>query len=139
MLDTNVLSEIIRARPDDRVIGYVDRLDPDLTFTTAVTMAEIRYGIARLPVGRRRDTLAAAAEMLFDDILAGRVLAFEAGCTADYAAICAARESHGRPIAGADAMIAAICRWHHAVLVTRNTKDFELTGVDVVDPWQFES
>jgi toxin FitB len=138
VLDTNVLSELIRARPDGRVVGYVDKLDPDLTFTTAVTMAEIRHGVARLSAGQRRDTLSTATEMLFDEILAGRVLGFDAGCTADYAAICASGESRGRPIAGPDAMIAAICRWHHAVLITRNTRDFELTGVDVVDPWRAE-
>jgi toxin FitB len=135
VVDTNVLSELMRTQPDLLVVAHLDQLAPELTFTTAITMAEIGYGIVRLPVGKRRTQLAVAAGILFDEVFADRILGFGVDCAAAYASICASRESAGRPIAAMDAMIASICRIHHAVLVTRNARDFELTGVTTINPW----
>lgn len=101
---------------------------------SSITVAEIHYGIERLPDGRRKEELREAA----DDVLAtfaGDVLAFDARAAAEYAGIAYCRDRSGTPIDGFDAQIASICRMHHARPATRNVKDFEKTSVDVVNPW----
>lgn len=108
-------------------------LDTDLS-TTAVTVAEIRCGLARLPAGARRDRLQAAAEDVFA-AFPDQVLAFDLSAAAEYAQLVCDRERCGLPIDGVDAQIAAICRTHGAPLATRNVKDFVETGVVVLDPW----
>lgn len=132
--DTNVLSELMRPAPEPAVVTWSRDQDPRELFTTAVTVAEIRYGIRRLPPGRRREELATAGDDVFA-AFADRILAFDADAAAHYASIVSARETAGHPIDGFDAQIAAICRAGHAVLATRNVKDFADTGVDLVDPW----
>lgn len=134
VLDTNVISELMRAEPDSRIEGWVREARPDLVYTTSVTLAEVRFGIARLPTGRRRTLLAAAADDVFD-AFADRVLPFDAAAAGHYADIVVEREHAGVPIAGFDAQIAAICRSHRVALVTRNTDDFEQLGLDLIDPW----
>lgn len=136
ILDTNVLSELSRRDPDERVVAWLDTKAAAQTATTAITAAELLYGVARLPDGRRKTGLAEAVRRILDDDLAGRVEAFDAPTAAHYAAIVAARERAGRPISSADAQIAAICRKLRAVLATRNARDFEHTGIELVDPWQ---
>ena len=136
VLDTNVVSELMRQEPDADIIGWVDRYPADEVFITAVTAAELQYGIARLPAGRRQQTLTAKiAELLAEDF-ENRILPFDADAAAHYALIATRREHDGRPISMADAQIAAICRRHDAGLATRNTKDFAGTGVVVLDPWR---
>lgn len=135
VLDTNVLSELMRSRPDSRVVDYADHLNLDDTYLTAITVAEIRYGLARLPAGRRRSDLTTRANELFTRVFGGRILGFDHDATDAYAEICATRGAAGRPISTADAMIAAICHRQGATLATRNGRDFELTGVAVIDPW----
>ena len=132
VLDTNVVSELMRATPDRAVRSWVERT-PDLA-TTAVTLAEVRYGIARLPVGRRHDVLAEAAESIFS-AFRDQVLPFDAPAAMEYDRVVSGRDVAGRPIDGFDAQIAAICRSRGAKLATRNVKDFDGTGVPVVDPW----
>ena len=105
--------------------------------TTAVCVAEIRNGIARLPAGRRRTALRAAAEDVCD-AFAALVLPFDGDAARAYAEVVVARDRAGLPISGFDAQIAAICLVHAATLATRNTGDFTATGVDLVDPWTFE-
>jgi toxin FitB len=138
VLDTNVLSELIRRDPDDGVLSWMDSLDAAMIATTAITAAELLYGIARLPAGRRSDLLSEAAHRLIEDDLAGRVEPFDASAAAHYAALVSGREQAGRPIGVADGQIAAICRNLEATLATRNTGDFEGTGIDLIDPWQSE-
>ncbi|WP_281182336.1 type II toxin-antitoxin system VapC family toxin [Micromonospora humi] len=104
-------------------------------YTTAVTVAEIRYGIARLPDGQRRDSLQQAANEIFA-AFPRQVLPFDLAAAGAYADVVAGRDRIGRPIDGFDAQIAAICRTQVAALATRNTKDFADTGIEVVDPWQ---
>ncbi|MFI5004857.1 MAG: type II toxin-antitoxin system VapC family toxin [Solirubrobacterales bacterium] len=135
LLDTNVLSELIRRDPDDGVLSWMDSLDAAAVATTAITAAELLYGVARLPPGRRKDQLSEAVLGLLAEDLSGRVESFDATAATHYAALVSDRERAGRPISVADAQIAAICRKLGATLATRNTEDFDATGVDLIDPW----
>lgn len=136
VLDTNVLSELVRERPSETVLDWLDRSPAELLSTTAMSAAELFCGIARLPSGRRRRALAEAIrEMLERDFL-GRVVPFDLAAAGEYAALVTDREHAGRPIDSADAQIAAICRSRNAQLATRNTADFLGTGVVVINPWE---
>jgi predicted nucleic acid-binding protein len=110
------------------------RLDPDAVFVTAITEAEILYGIEIMAPGKRRSALEMAVSKIFGEF-AGRVLPFDDSAAQAFAKVSAARRTAGRPISQADAMIAATVRSHDATLATRNTTDFELCGIEVVNPW----
>ncbi|MFC7549127.1 type II toxin-antitoxin system VapC family toxin [Plantactinospora sp. GCM10030261] len=135
VLDTNVVSELMRAAPEPAVVRWLQRGSGDSLYTTTITVAEIRYGIARLAEGRRRESLHQAANEVFA-AFPRQVLTFDLTAANAYADVVAVRESLGNPIDGFDAQIAAICRAHAATLVTRNTKDFADTGVATINPWQ---
>ena len=135
VLDTNVLSEIVKPRPDGKVMAWL-KLQPRASlFTTAVTRGEILYGIRLLPEGRRQRALWDAALAIFNEDLAERVLSFNGDAADAYADIGAKRRAAGRPISQFDAMIAAMTQLHGATLATRNTKDFDDCGIEVVNPW----
>ena len=102
--------------------------------TTAITLAEVRYGIARLPDGRRKQVLLAAADEIFS-AFADQVLPVDTAAAEHYAVIASSRERAGKPIAGFDALIAAVCRSRGAALATRNVSDFDGTGLEIIDPW----
>jgi predicted nucleic acid-binding protein len=133
VLDTNVISELVRQVPSERVMAWVDAQGK--VTVTATTVAELLYGIARLPDGARKSRLAEGVREMVDERLSDRVLAFGRSAASHYAEIVAARESAGRPIGMADGQIAAICRAHGAALATRNVRDFAAVGVTVVNPW----
>jgi predicted nucleic acid-binding protein len=135
VLDTDVVSELMRAEPEPAVISWLQQNSGDDLYTTTVTVAEIRYGIARLPEGRRRDSLHQAANEIFA-AFPRQVLAFDLAAANTYADVVTVRENLGTPIDGFDAQIAAICRSQAAILATRNTKDFTDTGIVIVNPWQ---
>ena len=135
ILDTNVLSELMRLQPSPVVRTWIGRQVPDELCTTAVTVAEIRYGLERLPDGGRKASLVAAVTEVFI-ALGEYIYPFDTNAAFAYAQIVARRDGLGLPIEGFDAQIAAICQTRGAALATRNGKDFEETGVDVVDPWQ---
>ncbi|MEV6845175.1 type II toxin-antitoxin system VapC family toxin [Actinoplanes sp. NPDC051411] len=135
VLDTNVVSELMRAAPEPAVLAWLQQTSSTGLYTTAVTVAEIRYGIARLPEGRRRQTLHQAANEIFA-AFPRQVLPFDLAAATAYADVVADRESDGYPISGFDAQIAAICRSQAATLATRNTKDFTGIGISIIDPWQ---
>jgi predicted nucleic acid-binding protein len=135
VLDTNVVSELMRAAPAPAVLAWFQQTSSTGLFTTAVTVAEIRYGIARLPEGRRRQTLHQAANEIFA-AFPRQVLPFDLAAATAYSALVAGRDRDGNPISGFDAQIAAICRSQAATLATRNTKDFTDTGIATIDPWQ---
>jgi hypothetical protein len=135
VLDTNVVSELMRAEPARAVLTWLQQNSGDGIYTTTVTVAEIRYGIARLPEGQRRESLHQAANEIFA-AFPRQVLPFDLAAANAYADVVTVRESLGNPIDGFDAQIAAICRSQAAALATRNTKDFTNTGISVVDPWQ---
>lgn len=128
VLDTNVTSELMRPAPLLVVTAWVRARNARELYTTSITMAEIRYGIERLPGGRRKDLLRITAEDVFS-AFAEAVLPFDAAAAAEYAGIVSRRDRTGAPIDGFDAQIAAICRTHGAALATRNVKDFDATGI----------
>ncbi len=136
LLDTNVLSELVRREPDEGVVGWLDSLDAAEVATTAIAAAELLYGVARLPQGRRKQQLSQAIDELIEEDLDGRVEPFDVTAAAHYAALVSDRDTLGRPIGVADAQIAAIARKLRATLATHNTDDFTDTGVDLIDPWQ---
>lgn len=135
VFDTNVASELMKATPDGAVLNWaVDQQRAGLC-TTAITVAEVRCGIERLPTGRRRTMLREAADEVFAQF-AGEILSFDADAAAIFPLVMAGRDRAGLPISALDAQIAAVCRVADATLATRNTKDFVETGVDLVDPWE---
>jgi predicted nucleic acid-binding protein len=135
ILDTNVLSELMRPKPSPRVAAWVAKQPATELFTTSITEAEIFYGIELLTKGKRREGLLAAAEAMFAEDLAGRIFGFESDAARGFSKIAAHRRALGRPISHADAQIAAIANVRGAKLATRNVADFEDCGLDVVDPW----
>jgi len=136
VLDTNVLSAMMGARPEPQVAAWVAEQAAESLFTTTVCQAEILSGIAILPAGRRRSALAAAAQGMFDEDFAGRLLPFDTVAAAANADMFAARRQAGRPTTILDLMIAAIARADSATVVTRDGGGFAGCGVPVVDPWQ---
>ena len=136
VLDTNVLSELMRSEPAAPVFAWVSAQPRATLYTTSVSKAEILYGIAVLPEGRRRLALAAAAEAMFADDFEGRVLPFDEGAAGHYAEIVAARRREGRPIEALDGQIAATALVAGAGLATRDTRDFEGCGLTLVNPWE---
>jgi hypothetical protein len=135
VLDTNVVSELMRSRPAARVLRWVDDQSADALAITAVTAAELLYGVARLADGARKVELATAVGALVREDFSGRVLPFDAAAAEHYADLVADRERQGRPVSALDGQIAAICRSRGAQLATRNVRDFDATGIGVIDPW----
>ena len=135
LLDTNVVSELLRPLPDPVVEGWVaERPAAELHFS-AVGEAELRYGVAILPSGQRRNALALAIEAILREDFEGRILPFDSDAAREYAAIASARRAAGRTVAPADCQIAAIARSRGMAVATRNIRDFDVVGVEVVDPW----
>lgn len=136
ILDTNVLSEFVRPDPAPAVLAWLDAEDRHLVGTTAVTVAEQLAGVARLPAGRRRDQLTEEVLRVLESAIGDQILPFDVAAARHYAQVMAARYAAGQPISVPDAQIAAICRQHAATLATRNVKDFEGTGVELINPWE---
>ena len=136
VVDTNVLSEVMRPNPSARVVNWIERQSADELFTTAITVGEIYYGIQLLPKGKRRDNLFAAAEVIFNHDFRDRALAFTAEAARIFSEIYARRRLAGRRVGQSDAQIAAITRLHGATLATHNVADFEGCGIRLFDPWQ---
>ncbi|KQQ39157.1 plasmid stabilization protein [Methylobacterium sp. Leaf125] len=136
ILDTNVISELMRAAPDPRVLAWLVRQPMAGLFTTTLTQAEIFYGLRLLPEGRRRDDLMTAARPIFEIEMAGRILSFDSDAALVYPDVTAHRRQMGQPIAQIDGQIAAITRSRGAQLATHNVRDFVACGITVVDPWQ---
>ncbi|MDE0190203.1 MAG: type II toxin-antitoxin system VapC family toxin, partial [Gammaproteobacteria bacterium] len=132
VIDTNVASELMRPAPSPAVAAWIAERDAAEMYLTAVSEAELRFGVAILPAGRRRNTVEAALRRWLDLGFVERILPFESDAAQAYAEIAAARRQAGRPIGEANCQIAAITRSRGAVLVTRNVRDFEGTGVEVL-------
>ena len=135
ILDTNVLSELMRPNPSPKVVAWVAKQPAPNLCTTSITEAEIFFGIELLAKGRRREKLLAAADAMFAQDFAGRIFGFESDAARVFSKIAAQRRALGRPISHADAQIAAIARVQDAKLATRNVLDFQDCGLQVVDPW----
>jgi len=135
ILDTNVISEMMRPIPERLVLRWFANLSTEDTYLTAITMAEILLGIELLPAGKRRDVLRAGAERTLA-VFADHVLAFDDKAARAFSSISSFRRRQGRPMSEFDAQIAAIARTHGATVATRNTDDLEGCGVKLVNPWQ---
>ena len=135
VLDTNVVSETMRATPNPEVIAWMDSQRAERLFVAAVTEAEIRAGVAFLPDGARRRNLADVAQRAFGRLFADRILPFDSRAARVYAEVAARRRRSGRPISPADCQIAAIALSRSMALATRNVRDFADTGVELIDPW----
>ena len=135
VLDTNVASELMRPKPDPTVAAWIAERDATEMFLTAVNEAELLYGIAIMPAGRRRDLLATSMTRWLNLGFSDRILPFNSAAARAYADIASDRRRAGRPIGEADCQIAAIVHSRGAILVTRNVRDFEGMGVDVINPW----
>ena len=137
LLDTNVLSELMREHPASAVVDWFAQNAHAVMHTSTVTQAEILTGIALLPAGKRRTALAVAAEQMFEQDFAGHCLEFDSRAAKNYAVLVAARSRQGQPISTEDAQIAAIALATGLTVATRNTKDFDnIDGLMLANPWQ---
>lgn len=136
VLDTNILSELLRVQPDPTVSAWIGAQPPASVFTTAVTSAELRFGLAILPLGARRQALQSVIVDILQDDFAGRILPFDDTAAEHYADIAFTRRAAGQPISQFDAQIAAIVRSRGARLATRNIRDFIACGIEIIDPWR---
>lgn len=135
VLDTNVLSEILRPAPDDRPLSWIAAQPRSVLFTTTVTRAELLYGAQLLPTGHRQTALLTAIRQIFSLDMAGQVLGFDNDAADHYAEIASVRKNSGKPVSQFDAMIAAMTKSRGARLATRNVKDFEDCGIEIINPW----
>ena len=138
VLDTNVISELMKRAPADRVTTWIASQPATSLYTTSVTQAEILHGIMLLPSSRKRSALEAAADAMFPEDFAGRILPFGSHAAQAYARIVTDRRRLGRPISVFDAQIAGIARSAGAAIATRNVSDYDGCGVPVIDPWEGE-
>jgi len=135
LLDTNVLSEVTKPRPDERVLQWLHGLDEDRTFISVISIAEIRRGVALMDTGRKRDAL---AEWLAHDLprrFESRVIPVEETVALAWGDLMALAKRNGRGLASMDGLIAATAIAHDLSIATRNTKDFESFGLEIIDPW----
>jgi predicted nucleic acid-binding protein len=135
IVDTNVLSEFMRQQPNEAVFSWMNSQPPGDLFTTTITVAEVRQGIAFLPQGRRRNGYEAVADRVFGSTFSGRILSFDVPAGEAFATIVAARRLAGRKISIQDGMIAAIALSVGMAVATRNVAAFEGCGIDVINPW----
>ncbi len=135
VLETNVVSELMRASPHPQVLGWLDREDTRDLFVSAVSEAEIRTGLGQLPDGWRRRELTDAADRVLDEWFSGRILPFDAAAARVYPNIACHRRAAGCPISQFDCQIAAIARSNGMAVATRDVDGFRGCGIDVNDPW----
>lgn len=138
ILDTNVLSEVMKPAPSPRVLRWLGQYPPSRLFTTTITQAEILYGLELLPKGKRRNALQSAVEAMFAEDFAGRILPFDCEAAQVFPQIACARRALGRPVTQFDTQIAAIAQTRGAAIATRNTPDFDNCGIPVLNPWMDE-
>ena len=135
ILDTNVLSELMKAQPERSVVRWIGEHKATNLFITTLTQAEILYGLEILPAGKRRTALKAAATSMFEQDFFKRILPFDTNAAQLFATIAVKRRKIGLPISQIDAQIAAIALSHHATLATRNIKDFEECNLNLINPF----
>lgn len=135
IVDTNVISELMRPAPEPSVLSWIGAQNAEELHVTAITLAEIAHGLERLPGGRRKAKIRSTAREAITAFL-GRAIPFDEAAVPHYARIASERELAGRPIDAFDGQIAAICAALDAALATRNTKDFDGTGIVVINPWR---
>lgn len=139
ILDTNIISEVMRPQPNTQVMSWLRKYPVEELAITSISIAEISYGLKRLPVGRRRDSLQWRFQMFIDQGFSDRIFPFEERAAEIYAEIIVDRKQQGKPIEVMDAMIASIALLKTATLATRNVSDFENCGLELVNPWEIAS
>lgn len=139
LLDTNVVSELVKAVPDRRVLAWVAAQSASDLHLSAVALGEIVRGVAKLKSGRRRDSLMRWVEHDLQAQFEGRILAFDQGAAVIWGRLMGEADRAGRPLASADAQIAATAIRHGLVVATRNVADYRISGVAIVNPWRLES
>jgi toxin FitB len=137
LLDTNVISEPLRLFPEIRVINWIDAQSLETLYLSAITVAELRFGVASLPVGKRRDELKTSIETQILPLFSGRVRPFDIDCTTAYAELMAKAKTSGLAIAAADGYIAAIAATNRFSVATRDVSPFQAAGVNIINPWEF--
>ncbi|MDE2970176.1 MAG: type II toxin-antitoxin system VapC family toxin [Chloroflexota bacterium] len=135
IVDTNVLSEFMKDVPNEAVYFWMNGIPQEELFTTAISVAEVLQGIEWLPEGRRRRSLSESATRVFGGVFAGRILPFNVEAAEEFAGIIVARRRSGSSYKTEDCMIAAIAKSVGMAVATRNVRDFEGVGVEVIDPW----
>jgi toxin FitB len=135
LLDTNVVSEWTRPRPDSGVVAWLAEADEDRVFISVITLAELRYGIERMPAGARRSRLDAWVSEQLPARFEARVLSIDSETADTWGRVMARGKTAGRPVGTMDAFIAATAERHHLTLVTRNVADFKALGVGLINPW----
>ena len=136
LLDTNVLSEVMRPKPNPAVLTWVDSQELTGLWTCTIVVAEVLSGLDLMPAGNRKERLGEKAEQMFSNLFTDRVLNFDQLAARIYGTVLLKRRNRGRPIDEMDALIAATALAHGATLATRNTADFEDCGVELVNPWE---
>jgi predicted nucleic acid-binding protein len=136
VLDTNVVSELMRPVPDRNMLKWLDAQSPDTLWLTSVNVAELLFGIARLAQGARKRTMAQTVATMLEEDFSHQILNFDVEAAAVFATMAAQRERQGQPVSLADGQIAAICLTHKTSLATRNTRHFEGLGLQLLNPWE---
>lgn len=135
LLDTNIISELMKSTPDQNVTAWLDQQNVLTLYITSVSVAEIYYGLNLLPAGKKGSSLEMAFNNVIETIFSQRVLAFNTVAASHYGVIMAEREKLGRRMSALDGQIAAIAKMSNALLATRNIKDFVQTGIEVFNPF----
>ena len=135
LLDTNVISEPIKLAGDVKVLTWLDAQMVETLYLSTISLAELRFGIASMPAGKRKDTLHTSLEQRILPLFSGRILAFDEATTEAYAALRALARAQGQAIAAADGYIAATAVQHGLMVATRDTGPFEAAGLTVINPW----
>jgi len=136
LLDTNVLSELMKPRPDPAVLGWIDSQNPDDLWTSTIVVAEILSGLELMPSGKRQVELRAKAELMFSEALGGRILTLDLAAAQAYGSVQKIRKAARKPVDEMDALIAAIAFANGASLATRNITHFEDCGIRLLNPWK---
>jgi predicted nucleic acid-binding protein len=139
IVDTNLVSEMMRAVPSESVRRWFDTKPGVELYTTSITQAEVLFGIERMPQGKRRESFASDAAHLFEDLFESRVLAFDSAAARHFAIVLAEKRRLGFAMSEMDAQIAAIAISSGAALATRNTRDFENCGLKLINPWNYSN
>lgn len=136
LIDTNVISELWKVEPDSNVLAWIDAQAIETLHLSVITVAELRYGLATMPEGKRRTIYQERLEREVLPAFASRVLAFDLDTSKTYAQLMARARAEGRAIAQADGYIAATAAAHGLIVVTRDTSPFEAAGLGVINPWK---
>ncbi len=136
LLDTNVISEPIKANGEIRVLEWIDAQHIDTLFISTISLAELRFGVAALPDGKRKSALHERLENRVLPLFEGRILPFDMAASNAYAALRSQARTQGKAIAPTDGFIAAVASVHGLAIATRDTSPFEAAGLAVINPWQ---